>query len=120
MRLIDNTQYFAYDCPMDIQESPFFQSFANSIMTGKEFRGFLVQAKELANAEELEGHLERLIKAESRTLQIDYYLSTALNTLFVLTGHIVRAGEPRTKEKKALHEYLTEIKRLEDSHEDEE
>jgi len=105
---------------MEIKESPFFQDFAYNIMTGEEFKAFLVQAKELANSGEPEGHLERLIKAKTRTVQIDYYLSTGLKTLLVLTAHLVRAGEPRAKEKQALQKYLLEIKNLEGSHEDEE
>ena len=113
MGCFDNTKSIAYTPDMEIQESPFFQAFADSIMSGEEFKAFLVQAKELANAEEPEGHLERLVKAKTRTVQIDYCLSKGLDTLFVLTAHLVRAGEPRTKEKKALREYLDEIKGLE-------
>jgi hypothetical protein len=115
--MIDNAQNFAYTPNCETKESPFFQGFADNIMTGEEFKAYLVQAKELANEGEPEGHLERLIKAKSRTVQIDYYLSTKLCTLFVLTAHIVRAGEPRTKEKKALQEYLGEIKRWEANYE---
>jgi hypothetical protein len=117
--MIDNTQNFAYTPNGEIKESPFFQGFADHIMTGEEFKAYLVQAKELANAGEPEGHLERLIKAKSRTVQIDYYLSSELCALFVLTAHLVRAGEPRTKEKKALQEYLGAIRRLEANYENE-
>jgi len=89
-------------------------------MDGEEFGAYLVQARELANAGEPEGHLERVVNGDHRTVQIDYFLSSDLNSLFVLTAHLVRAGEPRTKEKKALQEYLEEIKEKEGSHEGDE
>ncbi len=117
--MIDHAQNFAYNENIEIKESPFFRRFADNIMTGEEFTAYLVQAKELANAKEPEGHLERIIKAKSRTMQIDYYLSSEFFALFVLTAHLVRAGEPRTKEKKALQEYLGAIRRLEADYENE-
>jgi len=99
---------------MEQSESSFFVEFSDRIMTGEEYQAFLLQARGMALTKDPEGYVQRVIRTKSRTIQIDYYLSVDLKTLFVLTAHIVRAGEPRTQEKKILQEYLKAIKEAEE------
>jgi hypothetical protein len=78
-------------------------------MYGREFPAYDIQAKKLTLEKSEKGHFEKLIQSENRTLCINYYMSHKSNTLFVLTAHIVRKGEPRPKELEALKKYVEEI-----------
>ncbi len=98
---------------MEIQESEFFGNFFYSIMHGKEYAAYDVQAKKLTLEKSEKGLSQKTIRSESRTLCINYYLSQKLNVLFVLTAHIVREGEPRSRELEALNKYVEEVKDLE-------
>jgi hypothetical protein len=98
---------------MNVRRMPFFHDFVNHIMDGFEFRTYRVQAISLSTDRERSGFFEKVIKGPKRVLVVNYYLSIKLDTLFVLTAHITRAGEPREKEKEALEKYLAEIKALE-------
>jgi hypothetical protein len=98
---------------MKIQRMPFFHDFAEKIMDGSEFGIYRVQALSLAAAKDRAGFFEKIIKGSKRVLVVNYYLSLKLDTLFILTAHITRAGEPREKEKESLQKYITEIKLLE-------
>jgi hypothetical protein len=98
---------------MQVKLMPFFQEFADSIMTGKEYDLFRVQALALADEKDRLRHFEKVIKGPDRVLVLNYYRSIRLNALFVLTAHIQRGGEPREKEKHALQKYSEEIKTLE-------
>jgi len=91
----------------------FFQEFADSVMTGKEYGLFRVQALALAFEKDRTRHFEKVVKGPNRVLVVNYYLSLKLNALFVLTAHIQRGGEPREKEKQALQKYIVELKALE-------
>jgi hypothetical protein len=91
----------------------FFQEFADSVMTGKEYGLFRVQALALAFEKDRTRHFEKVVKGPNRVLVVNYYLSLKLNALFVLTAHIQRGGEPREKEKQALQKYIAELKALE-------
>jgi len=96
---------------MKPQESDFFTKFFNNIIHGKEYPAYDVQIKKLTLEKSEKGHFEKTIQAENRTLCINYYMSHKLDTLFVLTAHIVRKGEPRPKELEALKKYVEEIER---------
>lgn len=98
---------------MQIQLMEFFQEFADSVMTGKEYGLFRVQALALAFEKDRTRHFEKVVKGSNRVLVVNYYLSVKLNALFVLTAHIQRGGEPREKEKQALQKYIVELKALE-------
>ncbi len=98
---------------MQIKLMGFFQEFADSVMTGKEYGLFRVQALALAFEKDRTRHFEKVIKGPDRVLVVNYYLSLKLNALFVLTAHIQRGGEPREKEKQALQKYIEELKALE-------
>jgi len=98
---------------MQIKLMEFFQEFADSVMTGKEYGLFRVQALALAFEKDRTRHFEKVIKGPDRVLVVNYYLSFKLNALFVLTAHIQRGGEPRVKEKQALQKYIEELKALE-------
>src|SRR5208283_5832408 len=93
--LLDNTKYISYslgEVKMQIRLMPFFQEFADSVMTGKEYGLFRVQAIALAHEKDRTRHFEKVIKAPDRVIVVNYYLSFKLNTLFVLTAHIQRGG----------------------------
>jgi hypothetical protein len=94
---------------MKTQESYFFGKFFDGIMHGKEYAAYDIQTKKLTLEKSEKGHFIRNIQAENRTLCINYYMSHKLDTLFVLTAHIVRKGEPRPKEVEALKKYVEEI-----------
>ena len=96
---------------MKPQESEFFGKFFFGVMHGKEYAAYDVQVKKLTLEKSEKGYFERTIKAENRELCITYYMSHKLDTLFVLTAHIVRKGEPRPKELEALKKYVEEIER---------
>lgn len=98
---------------MQIKLMGFFQEFADSVMTGKEYGLFRVQAVALASEKDRTRHFEKVIKGPDRILVVNYYLSPKLNALFVLSAHIQRGGEPREKEKQALRKYIMELKALE-------
>jgi hypothetical protein len=98
---------------MQIKLLGFFQEFADSVMTGKEYGLFRVQALALAFEKDRTRHFEKVVKGPNRVLVVNYYLSLKLNALFVLTAHIQRGGEPREKEKQALQKYIAELKALE-------
>jgi len=98
---------------VQIRLMPFFQEFADSVMEGKEYDAFRVQARSLAFEKDRTRHFEKVIKGPSRVLVVNYYLSFKLDALFVLTAHIQRGGEPREKEKQALQKYIEELKALE-------
>jgi hypothetical protein len=98
---------------MQIKLMGFFQEFADSVMTGKEYGLFRVQALALAFEKDRTRHFEKVVKGPNRVLVVNYYLSLKLNALFVLTAHIQRGGEPREKEKQALQKYIVELKALE-------
>jgi hypothetical protein len=98
---------------MKVQLKPFFRDFRDNVMDGNEFKVFRVQAMMLASKKDRIGLFEKVIKVAKRNLVVNYYQSDSLDVLFVLTAHIIRAGEPREKEKEALRFYLDEIKALE-------
>jgi hypothetical protein len=98
---------------MQIKLMAFFEEFADSVMTGKEYDLFRVQAIALAFEKDRTRHFEKVIKGPNRVLVLNYYLSLKLDALFVLTAHIQRGGEPREKEKQALQKYIAELKTLE-------
>src|SRR5208282_2810272 len=98
---------------MRVQLMPFFQEFADSVMTGKEYDLFRVQAIAVAHDKDRARHFDKVIKGPGRVLVLGYYRSVQLDALFVLTAHIQRGGEPREKEKQALRKYVEEIKTLE-------
>jgi len=94
---------------MDIQESDFFTKFSNTIMSGQEYTAYKVQIEKLRLERSKRGRFELELKGKTRTLSIHFYASEPLNTLFVLTGHIVRKGEPSPKELAALQKYVEKI-----------
>lgn len=98
---------------MQVRLMPFFQEFADSVMTGKEYNAFRVQARSLVEEKDRNRHFEKVIKGPGRVLVVNYYLSLKLNALFVLTAHIQRGGEPREKEELALRKYIEQLKALE-------
>lgn len=99
---------------MKTHESEFFGKFFNDIMHGREVPAYDIQTKKLTLEKKEKGHFTKNIEAENRTLCINYYMSHKLDTLFVLTAHIVRKGEPRPKELEALKKYVEEIERTTD------
>jgi len=98
---------------MEVRLMPFFQRFADTIMTGKEYEVFTHQSSSLAREKNPVGCFGRLIRAGKRIIVINYYMSAKLDTLFAMTVHIQRAGEPRDLETKALVECIQQVKDLE-------
>ncbi len=94
---------------MNIQESNFFGQFSNRIINGKEYTAYKVQIGKLKLEKPKQGPFEILVKTENRTICVNFYFSHKLNTLFVLTAHIVRKGEPSPKELAALKKLVQEI-----------
>ena len=98
---------------MEAEESPLFVEFADSHLVGTGFEAYLLQQKAILTAQGPSGHFQRLMKLDGKVLMIEYYLSEKLNTLFVLSGHIVKAVEKREKERKTVKGFITRIKELE-------
>lgn len=99
---------------MEIEISPLFQEFANTHLVGPGLEAYLLQRKELMALKEPQGYSRRLMKLGGRVLIIEYYLSLKLDTLYVLSGHLVKAGEKRDKEQKIVKEFISEIKKMEE------
>ena|SRR5665213_2589109 len=102
---------------MKVQRMPFFEDFVDRSMDRNELELFRFQALGLAYAKDRLGFFDKILKVPKRVLVVNYYMSLRLDTLFVLTAHITRAGEPREKEKEVLEKYLAEIKALEEKNE---
>ncbi len=83
-----NARTTAYEDP----RIRFFGKFFNDIMHGREVPAYDIQTKKLTLEKTEKGHFAKNIEAENRTLCINYYMSHKLDTLFVLTAHIVRKG----------------------------
>lgn len=98
---------------MKYELMPFFRDFRDNVMDRREYELFRVQALGLAQAKERTGHFDKVLKMPKRVLVVNYYLSLKLETLFILTAHITRAGEPREKEVEAIKGYVSKIKNLE-------
>lgn len=98
---------------MDIEVSALFQEFADTHLVGPGFEAYLLQRKVMIDFKEPVGFSRRVIKLGGKVLVIEYYLSAKLDTLYVLSGHLVKAGEKREKEQKVIREYVTQIKRME-------
>jgi hypothetical protein len=99
---------------MEVKESPFFVEFVDSVLGGGGFNSYLYQRESILNEKEPEGHFLRLLKFSGKVAVIEYYLSLKVDTLFVLSGHLVKAGDKRDKEKRFLKQYISEIKKLEE------
>ena len=99
---------------MDVKESPFFVEFVSSVLGGGGFNSYLYQRQTILRDKEPEGHFQRLLKFSGKVAVIEYYQSLELDTLFVLSGHLVKAGDTREKEKRLLREYISEIKKFEE------
>jgi hypothetical protein len=99
---------------MEVSETTLFHEFASGHLIGIGFASYEVQRKSILNMGEPVGHFQRIIKLSGRVAMIDYYLSEKLDTLFVLSGHIVRAGDKREKEQKAIREYISIIRSQEE------
>jgi len=54
------------------------------------------------------------MKLGGKVFVIEYFLSLKLDTLYVLSGHLVRAGEKREKEQKVVRDYVMKIKAMEE------
>ena len=99
---------------MEARESPLFVEFVDTHLVGAGFEAYLLQQKAILTVKEPSGHFQRLMKLGGRVLVIEYYLSEKLDTLYVLSGHVVKAGEKREKERKVIKEFISEIKELEE------
>lgn len=99
---------------MEIEVSTNFKEFADTHLVGTGFEAYLLQRKEIIALKEPQGHSQRLMKLGGRVLIIEYYLSLKLDTLYVLSGHLVKAGDKRDKEQKLVKEYISQIKKLEE------
>lgn len=96
---------------MQIQESRIFGDFYLRIMNRREYPAYEIQVKKLVLEKREKGYFARTIQSENRVIHINYYLSKSLDTLFVLTAHIERRGEPRPKETEALKAFIEDIER---------
>ena len=99
---------------MEIEVSTNFQEFADVYLIGHGLEAHLKQRLEITRLKEPQGHFRRVIKLGGKVLIIEYYLSLKLDTLYVLSGHMVKAGEKREKEQKLIKEYISKIKEMEE------
>lgn len=102
---------------MKTAESPIFVQFSRVHLIGGGFSAYLQQQKAILAAREPNGHFGRIIKASGKVFVIEYYLSEKLDTLYTLSGHLVRAGDKREQERKDVREFIAGIRELEEENE---
>ena len=98
---------------MQIQIQTDFDRFLMSVLTGEEFEIYSVQRDELMIAPPSQGEHEMIIETDKRLLRYTIYVSSVLEVIFFLAGHIERKGEPKEKDVKALKHYIGKIKQME-------
>ena len=98
---------------MQSQIQPDFDGFLMAVLTGEEFEIYSVQRDELILAPPSQGEHEMVIETVKRLLRYTIYVSTVLDVIFFLAGHIERKGEPREKDVTTLKHHIGKIKQME-------
>jgi hypothetical protein len=91
-------------------EMPHFQRFSQDHLGAKDFVAYHLQIKNIFFEVKVSSILERPLKTSDGDSVITYYYYEAdEKILYVLAGHLVRKGEPRPEEIKAIQEYVRQI-----------
>jgi hypothetical protein len=100
---------------MIVQEKPFFQSFSDKHFGPKEEVVYKLQLVQIDRERPQAGQFEKPLETQDGDSIIVYYYFDGNETLYVLSGHLVRKGEPGPAEKKAVQKYIQEILKEDDS-----
>jgi hypothetical protein len=90
-------------------EMPYFQRFSRDHLSAKDFVAYHLQIKKIFLEVKESGILERPLKTDDGDAVVTYYYEVDEKILYVLAGHLVRKGEPRQEEIKAIREYVRQI-----------
>ena len=94
---------------MKVKESPLFKKFANKHFGHKEEVIYRLQLKEIF-AEKQYGRSDKALATQDGEACITYYYyKKETDTLYTLSGHLVRKGEPSQGEIEAVEKYIREI-----------
>ena len=96
---------------MIILEMPFFQSFSNKHFGPKEEVIYRLQLEQIKSEKLQIGKFEKSLETQDGDSIIVYYYFDRNDTLSVLSGHLVRKGEPGPAELKAVQKYIQEIEK---------
>jgi hypothetical protein len=91
-------------------EMPYFQRFSRNHLSAKDFVAYQLQMKKIVYEVKEAGLLERPLKtSDGDALITYYYYDPSDKILYVLAGHLVRKGEPKLDELKAIESYVRQI-----------
>lgn len=99
---------------MHIQEMPFFRGFSDKHFGPKEEVVYRLQLEQIKREKPRRGRFEKTLETQDGDSMIVYYYYDGNDTLYVLSGHLVRKGEPGPAETKAVQKYIQEIKKADD------
>ena len=85
------------------------QRLISSILTGEEYDALLVQLKKIQRIRHPPGRAELRIHGHRRFLIIFIYTSLVLETVYLLSYHLERRGEPTAAQVEAVNRYVLEI-----------
>ena len=94
-------------------DTPESQKLLGAILTGPEFKALDVQLAQVRKMKEREGRIEVRLKAERRFILVNVYRSISLDTIYVLSYHLERKGEPTPKQLGQVKAYEKELELLE-------
>jgi hypothetical protein len=94
---------------MKVKESPLFKAFAGKHFGPKEEVVYKLQLREIW-ADKKPGKIEKFLKTQDGEACVSYYFYNKRDeTIYALTAHLVRKGEPRQAETEAVEGYIHEI-----------
>jgi|GEM_PF-2366657 hypothetical protein len=95
---------------MSYFEMPHFQRFSQNHIGAREFVCYQLQMKRIFTEVKEKGRLERTLKTKDGEACITYYYYDPVRkVLYVLAAHLVRTGEPKPDELKAIESYIRQI-----------
>ena len=91
-------------------EMPHFQRFSRNHLGAREYVAYQLQIKKILLEAKQKGLLEKTLKTKDGEACITYYYYDPVGkVLYVLAGHLIRPGEPKQDEKKAIESYIQQI-----------
>jgi hypothetical protein len=96
---------------MNVIEKALFQSFSNKHFGPKEEVVYKLQLEQIKREKPKVGKFEKSLETQDGDSVIVYYFYNGNDTLYVLSGHLSRKGEPGPAEIKAVQKYIQEIEK---------